>query len=74
MQQNTMEHNAGHGNVYMTILTIVLLYISKVTLSDVAAMSAIFAGVTTGGYNIYKFYKEKNNGNPKPKKRKASGT
>lgn len=49
MQQNTMDHNAGNGNVYMTIVTIVLLYISKVTLSDGAAWSAIFAGVTTEG-------------------------
>lgn len=71
MRNATMDHNAGNGNVYMTIATIVLLFINKVTLSDAAALSAIFAGLTTGGYNIYKFYKDKKNGNPKPKKRQA---
>jgi hypothetical protein len=57
-------HDTGIGNVYMTIATIVFLFINKVTLSDTAAWSAIFAGVTTGGYNIYRFYKDRKNKTP----------
>lgn len=63
MKQNTM-HDTGIGNVYMTIATIILLYINKVTLSDGAAWSAIFAGVTTGGYNVYRFIKDRKNKTP----------
>jgi hypothetical protein len=68
MKQDTMEHN-NHGNVYGTIVAIVLYFISHFTLSDGAALAAIFAGLSTGGYNIYKFYKDQKNGNPKSKKR-----
>lgn len=61
MQNNTMDQNTGMGNVYGTIVTIVFAFISKFTLSDAAALAAIFAGLTTGGYNVYKFFKDKKN-------------
>lgn len=60
-----MNHDTGLGNVYMTIATTILFFISRFALSDFAAIAAIFAGVTTGGYNIYKFLKERRNANPK---------
>jgi hypothetical protein len=60
MQQNTMEQ-PHYGNVYGSIVTIILFFISHFTLSDGAALAAIFAGVTTGGYNVYKFYKDRKN-------------
>jgi hypothetical protein len=60
MAQSTMEQT-NHGNIYGTILTVILTFISHFTLSDGAAIAAIFAGGTTGGYNIYKFIKDKNN-------------
>ena len=66
--KHAMEQG-GHGNIYGTILTVILTFISHFTLSDGAAIAAIFAGITTGAYNIYKFYKDKTNGNSKPKKR-----
>jgi O-antigen/teichoic acid export membrane protein len=65
MGQQTMNETT-YANVYGTIFTVILTFISHFTLSDGAALAAIFAGVTTGGYNIYKFIKDRNNGNPKP--------
>jgi hypothetical protein len=65
MAQQTMEQT-HYGNIYGTIATVILTFISHFTLSDGAAIAAIFAGATTGGYNIYKFLKDKRNGNPKP--------
>lgn len=65
-----MEHNTGnYGSVYGTIATVILYAISHFGLSDLAAGAAIFAGVTTGAYNIYKFFKDQTNGKPKYKKR-----
>jgi O-antigen/teichoic acid export membrane protein len=55
-----MEHH-GHGNVYGTILTVVFLFISKFTVSDLAAWAAVLAGFTTAGYNIWRFIRERNN-------------
>jgi hypothetical protein len=61
-------HDTGIGNVYMTIVTTVLFFIARFALSDLAAIAAIFAGVTTGGYNIYRFIKDrKNNSHANPK-------
>jgi hypothetical protein len=59
MQQKMEQQH--YGNVYGSIATIVLFFISHFTLSDGAALAAIFAGVTTGGYNLYKFYKDRKN-------------
>jgi len=60
----SMNHDYGPGNVYMTIVTTVLLFIARFALSDVAAVAAIFAGLTTGAYNIYKFIKDRKTKTP----------
>jgi hypothetical protein len=54
-------HDTGNGNVYMTIVTTILFFIARFALSDLAAIAAIFAGLTTGGYNIYRFIKDRKN-------------
>jgi hypothetical protein len=61
MKHNTMDQNTGMGNVYGTIATVIFAFISHFTLSDAAAIAAIFAGLTTGGYNVYKFIKDRKN-------------
>lgn len=63
MAQQAMNEN-GYGNVYGTILTVVFAFVSRFHLSDWAAIAAIFAGGTTGLYNIYKFYKDRKNKTP----------
>lgn len=64
MGQHTMEHHGpGYGNVYGTIASIILLFISKFTLSDLAAVAAACAGFTTAGYNIWKYFRERKNKN-----------
>ena len=63
MAQQAMHEN-GYGNVYGTILTVVFAFISRFELTDWAAIAAIFAGTTTGIYNIYKFWKDRKNKNP----------
>lgn len=73
MRSKTMEQ-INHGPVFGTIASIILFFISHFTLSDGAALAAIFAGLTTGGYNIIKFFKDKTNGKPKPKKRTPPST
>ena len=60
MRHDTM-HDTGIGNVYMTIVTTILFFIARFALSDLAAIAAIFAGLTTGGYNIYRFIKDRKN-------------
>jgi hypothetical protein len=57
-------HDTGIGNVYMTIVTTILFFIARFALSDLAAIAAIFAGVTTGGYNIYRFIKDRKTKTP----------
>lgn len=57
-------HDTGIGNVYMTIVTTVLFFIARFALSDLAAIAAIFAGLTTGGYNIYRFVKDRKTKSP----------
>lgn len=57
-------HDTGIGNVYMTIVTTILFFIARFALSDLAAIAAIFAGLTTGGYNIYKFVKDRKSKTP----------
>lgn len=62
MQHKMMEPNSGgYGSIYGTIATVFLYMISRFGLSDLAALAAIFAGLTTGAYNIYKFWKERKN-------------
>lgn len=48
----------GHGDVFGTILTVILLFIARFTLSDIAAFFAILAGATTAFYNVWRFYNE----------------
>jgi hypothetical protein len=70
MPQKLMEHNTGnYGSVYGTIATVILYAISHFGLSDLAAAAAIFAGFTTGAYNIYKFIKDQKHGNTEHKER-----
>jgi hypothetical protein len=57
-------HDTGIGNVYMTIVTTILFFIARFALSDLAAVAAIFAGVTTGVYNIHRFFKDRKNKTP----------
>ena len=59
-----MNHETGLGNVYMTIATTILFFIARFALSDMAAVAAIFAGVTTGAYNIHKFLKDRKTKTP----------
>ena len=57
-----MDHNShGLGGVYGTLLTVVLLFISRFALADWAAAAAIFAGFTTGAWNVYRFIKDRKN-------------
>lgn len=51
----------GHGNIYATIFTVIMLFIAKFTLSDLAAAAAIFAGFTTGGLNLWRWNRERKN-------------
>jgi hypothetical protein len=62
--KQTHMHETGIGNVYMTIVTTILFFIARFALSDLAAIAAIFAGVTTGGYNIYRFIKDRKTKTP----------
>lgn len=58
MAQQAMQENS-YGNIYGTILTIIFAFVSRFQLADWAAVAAIFAGGTTGLYNIYKFIKDR---------------
>lgn len=58
MAQQAMNEN-GYGNVYGTIATVIFAFISRFELTDWAAVAAIFAGTTTGAYNVYKFIKDR---------------
>jgi hypothetical protein len=57
-------NSGGYGSVYGTIATVLLYAVHRFGLSDLAALAAIFAGVTTGAYNIYKFYKDRKTKTP----------
>lgn len=61
MSQRMIEPNGNYGSVYGTIATVLLYAVHKFGLSDLAALAAIFAGATTGAYNIYKFVKDRKN-------------
>lgn len=62
--KHTHMHDTGIGNVYMTIVTTVLFFIARFALSDLAAIAAIFAGLTTGGYNVYRFIQDRKKKTP----------
>lgn len=59
MREKFMDNWAGTPNILSASMTLVLLYINKVTLSDAAAIAAILAGVTTGALNVAKYYQMK---------------
>lgn len=63
MPQQAMHENS-YGNVYGTIATVIFAFMSRFDLADWAAVAAIFAGGTTGLYNIYKFWKDRKNKEP----------
>lgn len=67
MREKFMDNWAGTPNILSASMTLVLLYINKVTLSDAAAIAAIIAGVTTGALNVAKYFqmkkREKQNSN-----------
>jgi hypothetical protein len=50
MGQQTMHHDNSYGGVYGTLLSIVLFFVARFALSDIAAIFAILAGATTAGY------------------------
>lgn len=59
MREKFMDNWAGTPNILSASMTLVLLYINKVTLSDAAAIAAILAGVTTGALNVVKYFQMK---------------
>lgn len=59
MQEKFMDNWAGTPNILSASLTMILLFINKVTLSDAAAFAAIVAGLTTGALNVVKYFQMK---------------
>ncbi len=59
MREKFMDNWAGTPNILSASMTLVLLYINKVTLSDAAAIAAIIAGATTGALNVVKYFQMK---------------
>lgn len=55
-----MQQPAGNGNVYMMILTILLYFTARFTITEWAGIATILAALSTFGLNIYKFWKDKN--------------
>lgn len=61
-KQKTMSdvhYPGGHDSLYMTIGTVFLYFISKLTVSDLAAMATILAAISTAVLNVYRFLKER---------------
>lgn len=63
MAQQTMEHH-GHGNVYLTILTVLLYFITRFGVTEWAGIATILAAVSTFGLNLFRYLKERKNKNP----------
>lgn len=62
-----MDQANGHGSVYMTLLTVLLYFNARFSITDWAGIATILAALSTVGLNVYKYFKEKRNGNnPKP--------
>lgn len=53
----TMHENNGHGSIYMTIGTVFIYLLSVFTVQQWAAVATIFAGVATGGFTLYKWWR-----------------
>lgn len=55
---NKMTHGVDQRSIGMCIGTIVLKIWSDINVNEVGAYVAIFAGMTTIAYNIYRLIKE----------------
>lgn len=60
IQMNNPTGN-GHGNIYLTLLTVLLYFTTRFTITEWAGIATILAAMSTVGLNVYKFWKEKNN-------------
>lgn len=57
----TMNEMNGHGSVYGTLLTVFFYLLSVFNIQQWAAVATIFAGVSTGAFTIYKWWRLHNN-------------
>lgn len=55
MGHTKMHEWAGTNNILATCLSFILFFIAHFTLSDLAAIAAIIAALTTAGLNIAKY-------------------
>ena len=46
----------GNGNILATIGVVFLYVLNVITVQQWAAIATIFAGLTTGGFTLYKWY------------------
>jgi hypothetical protein len=69
MGQTNMHDNswAGTNNVLATCASFILLFIAKFSLSDLAAVAAIVAALTTAALNVAKYIEMKKSKNKTPK-------
>ena len=61
--KQVMHETNGHGSIYMTIGTVFIYLLSIWTVQQWAAVATIFAGLSTGAFTLYKWwrlYKDKN--------------
>jgi len=49
------EHN-NDGSLYMTLLTVFLYLIARLSLTEWAAIATIFAALSTMAYNLYRMF------------------
>lgn len=61
-----MVDNNSHGNTILTMLTVILYFIARFTITEWAGIATILAALSTAALNVYKFfnYKKKKHGNP----------
>lgn len=62
--KNTMDQGNGHGSVFMTLVTVLLYFHARFTITDWAGVATILAALSTVGLNIYKFFKDRKNKTP----------
>lgn len=55
--EKSMQEMNGHGSIYGTIVTVFLYFLTVFNIQQWAAMATIFAGVTTGAFTIYKWWR-----------------
>lgn len=66
--QRTMHEYNGHGSVYGTIVTVFLYLLARFSISDMAAVATIFAGLTTGAFTLMKMWRLHKNKNSSDEK------